>query len=192
MMKRITTILTLLCLSGLTALAQETEGHGGEDPNLMWKWANFALLAIGLGYLLMKNIPPYFKTRSQEIQEGILEARQIKADAEKRASEIEARTRSLGADIEKFRTESRAEMEQEGARIRQETANQIARLQQQAAQEVESASKVAQRELKEHAAKLALDLAEQRLRGHADSGALIDGFIQDLTKQTPAGKGARN
>ena len=51
MMKRITTILTLLCLSGLTALAQETEGHGGEDPNLMWKWANFALLAIGLGYL---------------------------------------------------------------------------------------------------------------------------------------------
>ena len=193
-MKRWLPVLTLLCVCAVSVLAQEAGGEkaGGEESLVMWKWANFALLVLGLGYLVMKTIPPYFKSRGEEIQKGIAEARQIKADAEKKAAEIEARTRNLGADIEKFRTESKAEMEQEGMRIRQETAAQIARLEQQAAMEVESAGKAAQRELKEHAAKLALDLAEQRLRGAAASGSIIDAFIQDLSKQTPAGKGANN
>ena len=49
--------------------------------------------------------------------------------------------------------------------------------------EIETAGKIAQRELKIYAAKLALDLAEQRIRGRLDpatEAGLIDDFVQDL------------
>ena len=61
-------------------------------------------------------------------------------------------------------------MQQEAERIRQETAQQIARLDAKAAQEIEAAGKTARRDLKEYAAKLALELAEQRIRNGADAG----------------------
>ena len=68
---------------------------------------------------------------------------------------------------------SKAEMQQEGERIRKETTVAIGKLEQQAAFEIESAGKLAQRELKEYAAGLALDLAEQRIhwRSHVCFGS---------------------
>ncbi len=77
-------------------------------------------------------------------------------------------------------------MQQEGERIRQETAKQLGHLEHQARQEIEAAGKVARRELKDYAAKLALDLAEQRVRARLNAGtetALVDGFIHDLQRQ---------
>lgn len=99
---------------------------------------------------------------------------------------MDARLSTLGADIEKFRTQSKIEMEQEGQRIRQETAHQIEKLQRQAEQEIESAGNLATRELREYAAKLALDLAEQRIRTRLDAGTeagLVDDFTKDLQQQ---------
>lgn len=154
-----------------------------DDQNLGWKWANFGILAIGLGYLMGKMLPPYFRSRSNEIQRGIREAQALKADAEKRAAQMDARLAALGEDIEKFRVQSRAEMEQEGQRIAEETARQMARLQQQIELEIETAAKNARRELKIFAAKLALNLAEQRIRTRLDGtteAGLIEDFVQDL------------
>ncbi len=59
-----------------------------------------------------------FRTRTEEIQQGIVEAQAMKRDAEKRAAEMEAKMAALGAEIEKFRLQARSEMEQESARIR--------------------------------------------------------------------------
>jgi len=160
-MRRISSITTLL-LAGATWLSAQ-EGGGLPEPAAGWKWANFVLLVVGLGYLIAKTLPPLFKSRTEEIQNGIAEARAIKQDADKRAAEVDARTATLGADIEHFRVEAKAEMQQEGERIRQETAAQIARLENQAQQEIEVSGKIARRELKSYAAKLSLDLAEQRI-----------------------------
>jgi F-type H+-transporting ATPase subunit b len=156
------------------------------DPLAVWKWANFILLAAGLGYLIAKTVPPVFRSRSTAIQKGIAEAQAIKADAEKRAAAIDVRLQSLGTEIEALRTQSKAEMRQEGERIRTETAAAIGKIEQQAAFEIESAGKLAQRELKEYAAGLALDLAEQRIRARMDASseaALIDGFVNDLGRE---------
>jgi F0F1-type ATP synthase membrane subunit b/b' len=60
------------------------------------------------------------------------------------------------------------------------------RLESQAAVEIESAGKVATRELKQHAADLALKLAEERIRTRMDSNseaALIDNFVAELGRQ---------
>jgi F-type H+-transporting ATPase subunit b len=152
-----------------------------------WKWANFAVLVIGLGYLMAKSLPPLLRSRTDEIQKGIREAQALKQDAERRAAAVEAKLAALGADIEKFRTQARAEMEQEGARIAENTKRHLEKLQQQAELEIETAGKIAQRELRAHAAKLALELAESRIRtmldpkhdGHLNQ-ELVSEFVRDL------------
>jgi len=184
-MKR-TSSLTILLLAG-AALLSAQEGGALPEPAAGWRWANFVILVVGLGYLLAKILPPLFKSRTEEIQKGIAEARVIKQDADKRAADVTARTATLGADIERFRVEAKAEMQQEGERLRQETAAQIARLEHQAQQEIEMSGKIARRELKSYAAKLSLDLAEQRVRERLDAKTeqgLVDAFIQDLERES--------
>ena len=165
--------------------AQESAAPSSEAA-IGWKWANFAILAAGLAYLASKTLPAFFRSRTQAIQRGIAEAQQIKRDAEQRAADMSAKIGALGAEIERFRKQAQAEMEQEGARIRGETARAIEKLQTQAEQEIESAGKAARRELRTYAAKLALELAEQRVRARLDDGTetgLVDAFVHDLQRQ---------
>jgi len=181
--------LLIFGLFAITLSAQEKEDAG--EKNLGWKWANFALLAIGLGYLVRKNLPPVFQSRTEEIQRGIVEAQAMKRDAEKRAAEMQAKLESLGADIEKFRTQARSEMEQESARIAEETGRQLEKLKRQTELEIETAGKIAQRELRSYAARFALELAETRIRGMLDAkteGALIQDFVRDLSVNREASK----
>lgn len=191
-MKRL--LLVALLAAGTSLMAQEHAEHDGKSGEAsgeievepVWKWANFALLAIGLGYLLGKFLPPAFANRSAAIQKDIKEAQRLKADAEKRAAEVEAKVAALGADIEKFRVESAKDMAAEGERIRQETADQVRRAEAQAELEIESAGKIARRELRQYSAELALKLAEDRVRARLDGAsesALVDSFVAELGRQ---------
>lgn len=178
-------VLTAILLFGATAIYahEKAEEPAPKDEMLVWKWANFVILAAGAGYLLSKHLPPFFKSRTGDIQKDITEAQATKLAADKRAAEMDERLNSLGAEIEKFRAHSRIEMEREAARIRQETAHQIEKLQKQAEQEIESAATIASRELHAYASKLSLDLAEQRIRTRLDApteAGLIDDFTKDL------------
>lgn len=183
----------LSVVGSVPAKAQETQSApaAAEEPNPLWRWSNFVILAVGLGYLLGKFLPPVFVSRDEEIRKGIADAQALKQDADKRAAEVDARLKTLGGEIEKFRAGAKAEMQREGERIRQETASQIARLEQQARQEIQSASAAAERELKNHAANLALELAAQKLRAQAGAG-LVDSFIRDLGHQDVARKELSN
>jgi len=179
-------LLAGMLIFGATALYGQEAKEAAPFDELFWKWANFILLAAGAGYLLAKHLPKFFKSRSADIQKDITEAQQTKLAAEKRAAEMDARLRSLGAEIESFRAHAKVEMEQEAIRIRQETAHQIEKMQKQAEQEIESAGHLAGKELREYAAKLALDLAEQRIRTRLDAGTeagLVDDFTKDLQQQ---------
>jgi len=178
-------LLLAIALSAAALCAQEAASHQetAAPESLTWKWVNFGLLAFGLGYLMAKSLPPMFRGRTTEIQKDINEAQKTKREAEERAAAIEKRVSALAADIEAFRGQARGEMEQEAARIREETARQMEKLKRQAGLEIETAGKNAQRELQTYAAKLALELAEQRIRTRLDSSAsdgLVDDFVHDL------------
>jgi F-type H+-transporting ATPase subunit b len=193
-MKRLSLAVFLLLSSAAFVGAQENaEGSKNAEPGIAWKWANFVLLIPVLVYAVNKVLPAmffgepdlktFFRSRSAGIRQGITEAQQMKRDAEARAAQVEARIQKLGDEIDQFRAQSREDMRQEGQRIQQETAKQLSHLEQQARQEIEAAGKTARRELKTYAAKLALDLAEQRVRERLNGGAetaLVNGFIQDL------------
>lgn len=191
-MKRFLIVALLAVATSL--MAQEHHGDGGKaeeakgeiEVEPVWKWANFALLAIGLGYMLVKLLPKTFTDRTAAIQKDIKEAQRLKADAEKRAAEVERRVALLGVDIEKFRAEAAGEMAAEGERIRLETADRIRRLEDQAALEIETAGKIARKDLSRYSAELALKLAEERVRARLDSSsesALVDSFVAELGRQ---------
>ena len=194
MTKALRWVVLLLALS-LVSVAQEhgspnepagEVSHGGAaEPDMTaWKWANFAILAAGLGFLLLKQAGPYFASRSSEIRKGIEDARQVSADAEKRAAAMDARLANLGADVEALRKSAREEAALEGDRIRQETQRELAKIHANADRDIASALKAAQIELKTYSAQLAIDLARQKVRERmtpADEDSLVRTFVSDLS-----------
>ncbi|HYO84395.1 MAG TPA: hypothetical protein VES20_23535 [Bryobacteraceae bacterium] len=168
--------------------ARHGEGHEEHPmPNeIWWKWANFAILALVLGWLMSKNAGPFFRTRSAEIQSGIAEAAKTRAEAEARAAEIERRVANLHAEVDELRERSRGEIAREGERVRAETEAAIRKIQAQAEAEIASAAKLASQELKAYSAGLAMELAEQQIRGRIDGGAqdrLASEFVADLRRK---------
>lgn len=200
--------LSILVLAAAAALAQEhssdkqtpphspeaaghasEEGHGGNPMELTWKWVNFAILAGGLGYLAVKMGGPFFRARTEAIQQGIREAAAIKADSEARAAEIERRVSNLSHEVERLRAESKEEIAAEGARMRSEAEKALLKVQANAEAEIASAAKQATQELKAYSAQLALELAAQQIQSRMSpetQDQLIGRFIDDL--QTKASK----
>lgn len=169
------------------AQVEAKHGEGHEEapmPNeIWWKWANFAILAGGLGYLIGKNAGPFFRSRTEEIQQGIREAAKVRAEAEARAAEIEGRIGNLAGEVEALRARSKEEIAAEGTRVQAETQAQIAKIQSQAEAEIASAAKNARLELKAYSAQIALDLAERQIKQRLDQKtqeALTDAFVRDL------------
>ncbi len=133
--------LTTLSVAQEHAPAGEKHGESAETESLGLKWANFAILAAALGYLIVKQAGPYFATRSSEIRKGIEDAKQISADAEKRAAAMDAKLANLGAEVEALRKSAREEAAMEGDRMRQETQRELAKIQANAGHDIASALK---------------------------------------------------
>ena len=160
-------------------------GEGGRDLT-MWKWANFAILAAGLGFLVAKNAPPFFASRSREIRLGIEEAQKLKEEAEARAAKMDVRLSAIGVEVEALRKSAREEAAQEGDRIRTETERELAKIQAQTDQEIASTLKAAQMELRAYSANLAVEMAREQIRNQmtpAVQDTLVNGFLSDLERQ---------
>jgi len=160
------------------------EEKEAEIPHEMeWKWVNFAILAAGLGYLAVKFGGPALRSRAEEIRSGITDAQQVKADAERRAAEIDTRISNLGKEIEEMRVGSRQEMEAENSRLQAETVTELGKIQARAEQEIASAAKHASQDLKAYTAELALQMAEEQLKGRINpqvQDSLVRRFVGDL------------
>lgn len=174
--------------------AQPAAGHGeaaaDHGPSIGWKWANFVLLGAALGYLIGKNAPAFFRSRTDDIQRGMAEAARIKKDADARVAEVERRLASLENEIAALRSSARDEMAAEIERMREETTRQLARIKEQAEQEMSSALKAARLELKKYSAELAVSLAEQKVRSRltpAIDDSLVDTFVDQLRRQGQPG-----
>jgi F-type H+-transporting ATPase subunit b len=185
-LNRAAAVLALAFLMAALAAAQHEPRRGEARDLTPWKWANFAILGAGLGYLIAKKAPPLFRSRGQAILKDIAEARRMKEEAEARAAEMEQRMANLPAEIDRLRGAASQELASERERTQAETLRQFQKIQALAARDIASASKAARGELKAYAAQLALDLAEEKIRARmtADTqGALVDNFVGDLERQ---------
>jgi F-type H+-transporting ATPase subunit b len=172
--------------------ASEPPAEGEHGKLELWKWANFAVLVGGLGYLVAKNAGPFFDGRSQQIRKDMVEAQEARRQAEARAADVDRRLASLDNEIAALRAESQKEAQSETERLARHTAAEIAKLQAHAEQEIAAAGKAARMELKRFSAQLAIQLAEQRIRARMTpetQEALVRGFARDLE---PPASGAAN
>lgn len=164
-----------------------------EDDMLGWKWANFALLAGGLGFMMSKSLPKFFESRNREIKESIAEAATMKTAAFTKVAAIEQKVAGAATEIERMRGQLKTEMTTEGQRIQQETERIVARIHEQAKQEIEYATKASRQELKKFSAALAIEIATARIQGRmteATQNALIADFLSGL-RRGGAGKGTQ-
>lgn len=163
--------------------AAEHKSDGPKEVSIWWKWANFAILAGGLGYMIAKNAPAYFAGRNEEIRKGLEEGAELQREANARTAAMEARLKNLESEIAEMRTKAKADIAAEGDRIQAETATAMAKVTAHAESEIAAAAKLERAQLKTYAADLALRTAEDKLRGQlnpqADAG-LMQGFLRGL------------
>jgi F-type H+-transporting ATPase subunit b len=178
-----------LLLVGFPAVtrAQESKSESaeanGEAGLKMWEWANFLVLAGGIGYLIWKNAGPAFEARGRHIRKAMLEAEDAKKDAERRFARIEARLAGLDAEIARLRAEAQREEQSESARSAARAEAEVAKIQARAEQEIAAAGKAAVMELRRHTAHLALQLAEQKISARMTpetEDQLVHSFLDNL------------
>ena len=182
-MSRWQTVLLILLATAFAAFGAEHEGAAEHGPSMLLKWINFAILAGILGYMIAKMAPAFFKGRDEEIQRDLREAAEMKRSAEAQTADIEKRLSTLDTEIEAIRAGASKELEADRIRIENDTAQALTKLEHSAALEIESTTKAAISELKSYAAKLALELAETKIRGQINAATetrLIDGFLKRL------------
>lgn len=166
------------------AASGQSEAESGEGAGMMgWMWANFVVLAGGLGYLAAKNAGPFFESRSRKIRQGIAEAEIVRKEAEERAAQVAHRLANLESDVAALRHSSKAEIEAETARMAARTTAEIAKIRAQAESEIAAAGKASRAELKRYSAQLAVGLAEQKVLARMNEqtqAALLEAFVHDL------------
>jgi F-type H+-transporting ATPase subunit b len=156
-----------------------------EAPSLIWTVLNFLILAGGLAWLASKFGAPALSARSKEIAGGLEAGKKAKAEADKRAADVQAKLASLDKEIAGMRDEAKLERDRETERIRRDTQAEIARIQAQAEFEIEAAGKRARVEVQRAAAKLAIELAESKVRARMSpdvQASLVQGFVTDLSR----------
>jgi F-type H+-transporting ATPase subunit b len=186
-MKRLAFPIVLLVMAAaipaIRAQSGESSGSGEKGSLKGWEWANFVVLAGGLGYLAGKNGGPFFAARSGKIRQDMTDAAALRKDAETRAADIERRLANLESDIAALRDGARNEAQADEERIARQTAAEATKSQANAEQEISSAAKAARTELRRYAAQLAVELAERRIRARMTPDTqdeLVRGFVRDL------------
>jgi F-type H+-transporting ATPase subunit b len=128
------------------------------------KLANFAILAGVLVYFLRTPIAAYLSARATTIRSELVAASDLRAMATAQLAEIEGKLQTLPAELDALKKQGAEDVVAEQARIAQAAAVERERLIQQTRREVETRLRVARRELTEHAAQLAVQVAEARIK----------------------------
>jgi len=174
-------IAAAFALMAMPLLAAE---GGGDDPKMEpWKIANFVILCVVLGWLIAKNLGPFLVARTKGIQEGLAAGERAQKEAAERAAAVEAKLATLGEAIAEMKAAAHQELDIEAERIRRSTQAELARVAEHAAQEIESAGKLARVEVQRAAARMAIELAEQKVRARMSpetQAVLLGNFVGEI------------
>jgi F-type H+-transporting ATPase subunit b len=184
-LKRVLTLTfaALLIAVSLMAAEKANRSEGESDKLLLWKVANFVLLAGALGYVIYKKGGPFFAARTETVRRDLESAARANREAQERYAAVERRLANLGVEIEKLKTQARAESGAEAERMRAESERAFLKIRQQMEQDIASAGKAARQELRVYAADLAVSLAERRIRERLtpdSESALLGAMLKDL------------
>lgn len=172
--------------------AEGEEEHHSVWAGLLWPTANFAILVGGLWYLLAAPISTYLKDRHTAIRKDLVEAATMSATAQTQLAELDRKLQALPGEIEALRQRGSEEIAAEEARIAKLAAAERERLLEQTRREIDLQLRLAKRDLVEHTADLAVQLAAARIQQHmtpADQDRIVERYLDNV--QTERAEGAR-
>lgn len=152
-----------------------------EGAARLFEFINFAVLAIGVLWFLVKALPRALRARSEKISSQLIEARTVTEDANKRLSNVEQRLAQLDEDLASIRAQAEEEVRRDEARIKEQLELEKKKIIAAAELEIQSASAHAQRDLKQYAAALAIEQAARSLNLTPETDrALVENFAASL------------
>ena len=184
---RFSLVVALLLLAGMTALPETA--LAAEEGNPWGKWFNIGrvfnlLLVVGIIiWIARKPLSNFFFNRSQAIREELAEAQKARMEAEAKLAEIESRLSRLDDELKEIASNSEKEAQDEYQRLLAAAEEDAQKIVERSKQEIEGMTRTAQMELKQHAAELSIQLAEERIRSEisdADRERLFSRFITKL------------
>jgi F-type H+-transporting ATPase subunit b len=164
-------------------IAEGEHAEGNPVVEIIARVLNFGILVGALTYLLRGPIVSYLASRSTQIRQDLVAASEMRAAASAQLAEIERKMQALPAELESLRSQGAADVKAEQARIASAADAERARLLEQTRREIEMRLRIARRELTEHAAQLAVQVAEQRIRRAItpdDQLRLVDRYASQL------------
>lgn len=165
------------------AAEEGKESTGGGWLAVIAKAFNFGVLVAVLVYFLKAPLITYLNGRITRVRQDLVAAAETREMASRQLAEIQTKLQALPAEIDALKRRGAEDIAAERARIEQAAEAERQRLLQHTAREIEMKFRVARRELIEHAADLAVQLASERVRRSItpeDQGRLIDRYASQL------------
>jgi F-type H+-transporting ATPase subunit b len=156
-------------------------GLNAEQSATAFEVTNFLLLAVLVGWGLLKMLPKLLRDRNTTIQKHLVDARTATEEARVRLSSVEDRLSKLDGEIAAMRAQAEQDSAKEEQRIRASVEDEKKKILASAEQEIAAATMHAQKQLQQHAAELAIEQAARKLVVSAETDRLlVQGFAQRL------------
>ena len=137
----------------------------------------------GLQFMGMPALPAARRDFSENIRKQMEDAQRASEDANRRLHEIEGKLAQIGSEIAEFEAQAATQQRNEEAALKSAIEEERQRILATAKQEIESASANALRQLRAHAAELAISLAEKKIQvDGATDQVLVRDFVNQLGK----------
>jgi F-type H+-transporting ATPase subunit b len=180
-------LTSLLLLLPALVLAAGTGGGHADSGALLRDFAyrsfNFALMVGLLAYFVRKPIRNGLRSRREEIEKTLADAQAAKEAAEAKYREYSAKLEKATEEIAAISASIRREGELERDKILESAREMSAKIQQEADAKAANAVASAKVELREEAARLAVELAEDMLKKEfspKDQKRLVDEYMQKV------------
>jgi F-type H+-transporting ATPase subunit b len=157
-------------------------GMNAEQAATAFTVANFLVLAVLMGWLLVKTLPKAFRDRNTVIQRQLVNARTVTEEAHARLSSVEDRLSKLDDQIAAIRAQAENDSALDEERIKAGVEEEKRKILMAADQEITAATALARRQIQQYAAELAIDQAAHKLVVTAETDRLlVQSFARRLT-----------
>jgi F-type H+-transporting ATPase subunit b len=169
-------------LLGAVTQGWAAAGHHAEFSltEEVFRWINFIVLAVVLYVVVSKVLPGVLADRRQKIAQAIEEAQAGRAEAQRLLQEHQRKAANLQHELAQLQQQATQERDDLARRMEAEAHQLAARIVAQARTEVERATERARASLREEAAALTVQIAEDILRRELrdeDQQAIVRRYI---------------
>lgn len=164
-------------------------GLDPEQAATVFTVANFVVLALLVGWFLLKALPKTFRNRNAALEKHLGEARAASKEANSRLGSVEARLAKLDEQIIAMRAQAEKDAQAEEQRMKASVEEEKQKILASAEQEIATAAAQARRQIQQYAADLAIDQAAKKLVVTAETDrVLVQEFARRLGNDFEGGR----